>query len=123
MPVFVSKCFVSDAPVASSEYLDCVKRLVEKENIDVVIPMGDTTAEFVSKNKESLSGIVNITAPDYGSFLKGYDKNKLMTLCRDKGYPHPETTDLSAVPDLDCDELKAFPYPAYYGRTRNGSGQ
>lgn len=110
--VFVSKCFVIDVPVTSSEYLDCVKRLVERENIDVIIPMGDTTAEFVSKNKESLSGIVNITAPDYGSFLKGYDKNKLMTLCRDKGYPHPETTDLSAVPDLDCDELKAFPYPA-----------
>ena len=110
--VFVSKCFVSDAPVTSSEYLDCVKRLVESENIDVIIPMGDTTAEFVSKNKESLSGIVNITAPDYGNFLKGYDKNKLMTLCRDKGYPHPETTDLSAVPDLDCEDLKVFPYPA-----------
>lgn len=49
--------------------------------------------------------------PEAGVFMKGYDKNQLMTVCREKGYPHPLTVDMSRV-EFDSSELTNFPYPA-----------
>ena len=109
---YVSKCFVCRESAMSEEYLSKVEGIIAKENVDVLIPTGDDAAEFVSRNKEKLKGIVKFTIPDYDDFLKGYDKNKLMKLCKEKGYPHPQTIDLSKISDLYNEELKSFPYPA-----------
>lgn len=99
-------------PTMAKEYLDKVFEIVENKNVDAVLPMGDVTAEFVSKNKAELQAITNVSCPEYDVFMQGYDKNQLMALCREKGYPHPLTVDLSKVECLDSDELKRFPYPA-----------
>lgn len=109
---YVSTRFFCHFDAGSLEYLKEVKSLLEREKFEVVVPMGDGEAEFLSKNKKELSPLVHFVSPDYENFLKGYDKNKLMTLCREKGYPHPETTDLSGMTVLNSDELKTFPYPA-----------
>ena len=91
-------------------HIELVSDIVLKEHIDIIIPMGDIDAEFLSKNKHHFPE-QRFVIPDYDIFLKGYDKNRLMTLCREKGYPHPLTTDLSQV-DYLSDELKTFPFPA-----------
>ena len=121
---YVCKSFVCDVPAKSEEFLTKVGEIITKENIDVLIPMGDNEAEFVSKNKKRLSNFVKFTIPDYDDFLKGYDKNKLMALCREKGYPHPQTIDLSNVKDLSDNELKSFQFPAMLkpNRTTGGRG-
>lgn len=93
-----------------SQMLDVTLRTISQEKIDVIIPMGDASAEFLSKNKQNFAG-QHFVIPDYATFLKGYDKNLLLTLCKEKGYPHPQTTDLSKV-DYQSDELKSFPFPA-----------
>ena len=84
--------------------------IIKAEEIDVIIPMGDFTAEFLSKNKDELSKYAKFTMPSHEIFMNAYDKNKLMRLCAEKGYPHPQTLDLS-LPHEDGD-IESFPYPA-----------
>lgn len=124
MSCYVNKCFVSNVSPQSDKYLENVVRIIAEEYIDVLIPTGDESAVFVSKNKKRLSEMVKFTIPDYDIFLKGYDKNKLMALCREKGYPHPQTIDLSNVKDLSDNELKSFQFPAMLkpNRTTGGRG-
>lgn len=109
---YVSKNFFCHSNVGTPEYLNEIKSLLERERFDVVIPMGDADAEFLSKNKDLLSPLAHFVLPNHENFLKGYDKNKLMALCAQKGYPHPQTIDLSKVNVNECDALQKFPYPA-----------
>lgn len=90
--------------------LQAVREVIDVEHPDVVIPMGDSSAELLCKHSEMFEGIA-VKMPSYANFLRGYDKNKLMALCQEKGYPHPQTIDLSLV-DYQSEEARTFPYPA-----------
>lgn len=121
---YVSKKFFCHSNIGTPEHLNEIKSLLKREKFDVVIPMGDADAEFLSKNQEVLSKWVSFVIPSYESFMKGYDKNKLMALCALKGYPHPQTIDLSKVNVSGNDTLRQFPYPAILkpNRTTGGRG-
>lgn len=121
---YVSKKFFCHSNIGTPEHLNEIKSLLKREKFDVVIPMGDADAEFLSKNQEVLSKWVSFVIPSYESFMKGYDKNKLMALCAQKGYPHPQTIDLSKVNVSGNDTLRQFPYPAILkpNRTTGGRG-
>lgn len=108
---YIYKRYICNIPVGGCGYLEYVKQLILSDIIDVVIPTGDITAEFVSKNKKELEAITNITIPDFQIFRKGYDKNQLMNLCQEKGYPHPMTIDLSRCSYLDKSLYDSFPFP------------
>ena len=109
---YVNKRIVCHVSPKSDEYLEIVERIIVKEKIDVLIPTGDISAEFISKNKARLGKIAKFTTPDHTNFVNGYDKNKLMALCQKNNYPHPMTVDLSELNDLSVKELKTFCYPA-----------
>ena len=87
-----------------------VTKIVTEEKIDILLPMGDANAEFLSKHKLNFLD-QHFVIPDYATFLKGYDKNQLLTLCKEKRYPHPQTVDLCKE-DYLSQELKYFPFPA-----------
>lgn len=108
---YVNKIIRTNLKDISDEYLHQVEEILKNDGIDVMIPMGDSAASFISKNLERLQRITHVKMPLYDNFLKGYDKNLLMSLCEEKGYSHPETVDLSKVA-LDDERLKSFPYPA-----------
>ena len=108
---FVYKRIVTHFAVKTPEYFDLVKSILTEERIDVVMPMGDSVAEFLSKYKVELTPLVHYKMPSHEDFMRGYDKNQLMSLCREKGYPHPYTIDLSAVDYKDATQFKYFPYP------------
>lgn len=108
---YVFKRYVFDKPVGSSEYLEYIIKIIQSESIDVILPMGDVHAEFLSKNKNELEKITHFKIPDYHAFLKGYDKNQLMTLCQEKDYPHPITLDMSKLDYLDERLFDDFPFP------------
>lgn len=95
---------------SENERLMAVVQCCSEKSIDVLIPMGDDWAAFVSRHKKELSNI-HCKMPDYEDFLKGYDKNKLLTLCKEKKYPHPQTLDLSRN-GIHDDNVGKFPYPA-----------
>lgn len=108
---YVDKRFLTHYAVKTPEYLDLVKSLLTEEGVDVLIPMGDTVAEFLSLHKDELSSLAQFKMPSHDVFMKGYDKNQLMSLCREKGYPHPYTLDLSKVDYEDPTQFDDFPYP------------
>lgn len=88
-----------------------IMKFLDEHKFDVLIPTSDITAEYMSFHKEELSTKTGILMPNPEIFMKGYDKNQLMTVCREKGYPHPWTIDMSKV-DSCSKELIDFPYPA-----------
>lgn len=108
---YVAKKVRTEHEDTSLEYLLQVEDVLRDDKVDALIPMGDTTASFVSKNIERLQKLTHIKMPTYDNYLKGYDKNLLMALCEERGYPHPETYDLSKM-DIGDERLKNFSYPA-----------
>ena len=68
--------------------------------IDVIMPLNDDSAEFLSKHKLALSAYTKLLMPDYNKFMAAYDKNLLMKLCERNGYPHPYTVTLYDNPNL-----------------------
>lgn len=108
---FVDKRICAKVSLKYDESLSALIEVINSEKIDVVIPMGDVAAEFLSKHKSELEPIVKFQSPDYKDFLYGYDKNRLMRLCNEKGYPHPLTLDMSST-EIDSEVVRKFPYPA-----------
>lgn len=105
---YVDKVICCNQRESSREYLDAVKRIIIREKIDVIIPMGDVSAEFLSKNKYELQNDVKFQMPDFEDFKRGTDKNTLMSLCREKNYPHPLTI---GTEEIDNTDLGSLPYP------------
>lgn len=92
-------------------YASFVIDFLKNHQYDLIIPTSDVNAEFCSFNKDEIKQYTNVLIPDKEIFQKAYDKNNLMTLCREKGYPHPISIDLK---DWDCrkeEKMKGFPYP------------
>ncbi len=120
---YASKSFIIKEKVNDSKFLDKILFFIEEEKIDVLIPLSDKTADFVSKNKALLIKKVSFVAPDYDCFCYGYDKNKLMSVCQEYAFPHPYTIDLRCV-DIDNIEInpKYFPMLIKPNITTGGRG-
>lgn len=102
------KLYCDDAP-SSSEYLNTVKSYIEQNHIDVIIPLGDVVAEFLSKNKNELQNITRFLMPEYHDYVRATDKNLLMALCKEKNYPHPFT--INTVSDIGSIDRQTIPFP------------
>lgn len=99
------------------EYAEFMLEFLKEHKFDVLIPTSDTAAEFMSFHKEKLEQLTGVLMPEREVFEKGYDKNNLMTVCRENGFPHPQTIDLKGL-EVDklheferFEGLKNFPYP------------
>lgn len=99
------------------EYAEFMLKFLKEHHFDVLIPTSDTAAEFMSFHKEELEQLTGVLMPGREVFEKGYDKNNLMTVCRENGFPHPQTIDLKGL-EVDklhefekFEGLKNFPYP------------
>ena len=93
----------------SFSYLKEVLNIIERHQIHAIIPMGDALAEFLSKNKEVLCECTRIVMPEYEDFKKGCDKNSLMKICKEKGYPHPLT--INTVENLSTIDKESLLFP------------
>lgn len=91
-------------------YSEKMLAFLKEHHFDVLIPTSDKAAEFMSLNKEKLESLAGILMPSREIFMKGYDKNELMRVCKENGFPHPQTVDLSKD-GLDSDGVRNFPYP------------
>ena len=94
----------------SPDYAEWIIGFLKEHHFDVLIPTSDNAALLMSQNKQVLSKLSGVLMPEYETFKKGYDKNALMSICRENGFPHPFTIDLSQT-ELDSPELVVFPYP------------
>lgn len=100
-------------------YASFMLSFLKEHRFDVLIPTSDATAEFMSFHKDELVELAGVLMPSRDVFVKGYDKNRLMRVCKENGFPHPLTIDISEIERnlndgailADCEELINFPYP------------
>jgi predicted ATP-grasp superfamily ATP-dependent carboligase len=79
------------------------------EKLDVVLPMNDYSAKYLSEYKLELQSLVKFIIPDLEIFMNGYDKNKLMKICEKHNFPHPKTIDISSLEKGNSDIDFTFP--------------
>ena len=106
---YVDRVFYVSTTTSSPEYLQEVLKVVLEYGIDTMIPMGDTTSEFISKNIELLKRYVKVQMPCIEDFTRATDKNKLMSLCEEKGYPHPLT--INTIDNIHKVDKATIPFP------------
>lgn len=92
------------------------------KQVNVVIPMNDFSAEYLSMNKNELRDLTNFLIPDYDVFLDGYDKNRLMRVCEVNHFPHPKTIDLSTTSIEEAAGKMVFPALIKPNITTGGRG-
>ena len=119
---YLDERIMTDAAWDSENYLNEVISIIERKQIDTVIPMSDFASMFLSRNKGMLQQMVHYVLPDTDVFERGYDKNSLMELCAKKGYPHPQTiNDVTDIRSLDKENLQ-FPLLIKPNHTCGGRG-
>lgn len=92
-------------------YAEKMLAFLKEHHYDVLIPTSDVAAEFMSFHKDELEPLTGVLMPRREVFKKGYDKNELMKVCKENGFPHPLTIDLSKVSVDNADAFAKFPYP------------
>lgn len=93
---YVKNKVIAPSAKEESKYLNFLINYIQKNSIDVLLPMTDDAAEIISKNKAVLSKIVKFIMPDYDVFTKGYNKKQLMNVCENHNFPHPKTIELNS---------------------------
>jgi len=91
---YASKKIICPSSQEEGLYHEFILSYLKNNQLDVLIPMNDYSAKYLSSKKDVLSGFVNFVIPDYKVFMKGYNKNLLMQVCRNNKFPHPQTLDL-----------------------------
>jgi predicted ATP-grasp superfamily ATP-dependent carboligase len=79
-----------------AEYLEYLLDYIQENNINVLFPMADNSAAFISKYKTTLINVVKFVMPDHDIFSNGYNKSRLMSICENNNFPHPKTIFLDA---------------------------
>lgn len=93
---------VAPSILYADEYLNFLQNYIKENNIDVLFPMNDETARFLSVHKPRLCNFAKFIIPDIDIFEMGYNKNSLMKLCAELDVPHPKSVDLEqAIEDID----------------------
>ena len=80
-----------------ARFADVLRRFVDDERIDLVIPTSDTDVAAISSLRADLPGRCFLPAPEALALCR--DKHELTARLRARGVPAPETY---AVPDLDA---------------------
>jgi predicted ATP-grasp superfamily ATP-dependent carboligase len=86
--------------VHSGRVVDYDKNLEDifsKEHYDVIVPMGDASAKYLSKNKNRIETqySVKCAISDYEILSLVVDKGRFMGFCEKNGIPHPKTMSIT----------------------------
>lgn len=107
---------------SESTYIPALIKIIEEEDVDIVIPGSDEEVTALSKNKEAFrSHNVKIPVSEYGAVKIADNKYLTAKKARESGVPSPDSyllRDISDVDDLDC----GFPLvlKPTYGRGSKG---
>lgn len=82
--------YVADTHNVDSFYA-FVLQLVKKVEFDIMLPMHDDSALMMARYQKELLKHTHYVMPNERIFMQGFDKHRLMSVCKEKGYPHPMT--------------------------------
>lgn len=75
----------------NEDFLNYGLRFIKSGAFDLVVPLGDHTATFLSQHKEDLKQYAKIAVNDWDVFQYAIDKSKTMHICMKEGVPSPKT--------------------------------
>lgn len=107
---FIKKKFIFKDYQDIDAHYCFVNDILKSDKYDFIIPMADDGASMISKYKTELLKLASFKIPDYDTFLKGYDKHRLMEICALNNVPHPKTVSI----EKDClnlDIIKTLRFP------------
>ena len=90
-----------DITLKPKEFRDFLCEYLNKNHIDLIIPLADDGAEFLSKNKGYIEKTFHLkcAVPAFDIFNVANDKQQLMNLCETYNICHPKT---KALPSEFC---------------------
>ena len=102
---------VPDIARNPKEFENYFYNYISANNVDIVIPMGDEGATFLSLNKEFIEQKYNCkcAVPTFSVFNVANDKQLLMELCKKHGLPHPRTERVTVDTMSEVVEYVGFP--------------
>ena len=98
-------------PIQKDTLYEQIISIVRSEQVNLIIPMSDYMAEFVSRHKSEIESEYNcyVPVPNYKIFIQGADKEKLMAFCEQHGFPHPRTRTLDTSNIEEAAQYVHFP--------------
>ena len=107
---YIRKKYLHENAEDVDEYFDYLLGILKEGKYDTILPMRDSVAEVMCKYRDELLKYTQFVMPDYETFEKGFDKHRLMEICQQKGYPHPQTYLLDDT-HLNGIDVEALRYP------------
>jgi len=78
-------------------FLNFILDFLKADYHDIIIPMFDDGASFLSINKSSIEALnVKVAVPEYQRFILAQNKGNLMEFCQINNIPHPKTRQLTS---------------------------
>ena len=106
----------------ADEFSLFVQHYLQQHHIDVLIPMTDYSATYLSENKKLLSQYTRFIIPDKDVFYRGYDKKQLMYFCLEHHFPCPATIEANLENIEIASESIGFPLLIKPDITTGGRG-
>lgn len=86
------KMIVDGALLATEDgLLSTIEALLDREPVDMIVPLSDFSANVLSRYKERLQKKTLVAVNDRSVFDTAYDKLQTMALCMEHGIPCPKT--------------------------------
>jgi carbamoylphosphate synthase large subunit len=122
---FKAACSFTDrtylVPRASDErnYIDSIKKIIEKENLDGIAPNSDMEVEILAKYKDEINA--NLLLPSYEAAHICQDKMRMYDFCIEHDIPVAKTLHVKSFDELDRIEEEFDEYPLWC-RIKSGAG-
>lgn len=104
---------------SKEEFFNRGMDLIETREFDLVVPLSDEGALFLSKNKTYLEKYARIAVNDYRTIQLATDKMETMKLCEEIGVPAPQSFMIDEF--LEKYKTKIITYPVVV-KPRSGVG-
>jgi len=83
---------------SEKEYIESTKRLIDKENIDLLIPKSDKEVGLVSKHRDTLS--CKLFLPEHNEIMSAQDKYSFYKIMKKYSIDVAETYDINTFDDV-----------------------
>lgn len=95
----------------NEEFITFMLEHIRSNKYDILIPPGDATSYLFSYHKDDFSPCVNVAVPDYGKYVKTYDKALTIKIAKEQRIRYPKTFFVREIKDVKS-IAREVPYPA-----------
>jgi len=99
-------------PIKGNEpdFFDFISTFLKNNPHDLIIPLYNDSAEFLSSYKSEFDLLgIKTAIPEFENFIKAHDKEQLMEICKQNGISHPRTANPAKSSLAEAAEYVKFP--------------